>query len=207
MAEIRAHIPMAKKWWTGGETVRKRSSQTIGKTTPSSIDPFDEKGHARISAACNCPYVFTVLSPRLHLSLSLSWIARSIAARTSGSDSPARRSSIYDLPGRGEPQRINRWKAFPPPVRVGLGQELCESCSCGDSKPVELWEGRGGLRFRADRWEDRRFLFERILGNLDFFFEKKRKSPCCTEIFFHLNLRKLVYFNQWGCKKKHKNSH
>lgn len=71
MAEIRAHIPMAKKWWTGGETVRKRSSQTIGKTTPSSIDPFDEKGHARISAACNCPYVFTVLSPRLHLSLSL----------------------------------------------------------------------------------------------------------------------------------------
>lgn len=27
--------------------MRKRSSQTIGKTTPSSIDPFDEKGHAR----------------------------------------------------------------------------------------------------------------------------------------------------------------
>lgn len=39
-------------------------------------DPFFDrslrrKGTRAISAACNCPYVFTVLSPRLHLSLSL----------------------------------------------------------------------------------------------------------------------------------------
>lgn len=199
MAEIRvahlAHIPMAKKWWTGEERRGDRAKAFLSndrKTTPSSIDPFDEKGHARISA-CNCPYVFTVLSPRLHLSLSLPWITRSIEARTSGSDSPARRSSIYE-PGRTA--TINRWKAFPPPsvkscarvVRV----EIRSRWNCGKEDGRE----RLGLRFRADRWEDRRFFFERILGNLelDFFFEKE-KSTCCTEIFFHLNLRKLVYFN------------
>lgn len=98
MAEIRAHIPMAKKWWTGGETVRKRSSQTIGKTTPSSIDPFDEKGHAR-SPPLVIVHTFSPCYRHGSISLSLSWIARSIAARTSGFAC----SSIVDLrtrPGR-----------------------------------------------------------------------------------------------------------
>lgn len=114
--------------------MRKRFSQTIGKRPLLRSIPStkrDTRGSPLVIVHTFSPYY-----RHGSISLSLSFELRDLSRHVPP-------DPIRLLVDRRftNPAGANRNDKPLESVPSSLGQELCESCSCGDSKPVELWEG------------------------------------------------------------------